>query len=151
MNLNLLGEALVGEEAVQARIETYLRALRTPEIECLSVKISTLYSQVSPLAWEDTVQVLCDRLERLYREAGGHRFRRPDGTQVPKFVYLDMEEYRDLRVTAEVFMRSLDRPGLRRVTAGIALQAYLPDAFAVQRVVSTWARRRVREKGPPFS
>ena len=31
---------------------------------------------------------------------------------VPKFVYLDMEEYRDKELTAEAFMRTLDRPGL---------------------------------------
>ena len=37
--------------------------------------------------------------------------------------YLDMEEYGDLGLTAEPFMRTLDRPGLEQVKAGIALQA----------------------------
>lgn len=95
----------------------------------ISVKISTIYSQISGLAWNETVAVLCDRLELLYRAAAKERFRRHAGTEVPKFVYLDMEEYRDLRITAEVFMRTFDRKGLEQVNAGIALQAYVPDSF----------------------
>ena len=129
MNVNYLGEALLGEEEAQERLQSYLQALQLPEIEVISVKISTIYSQISGLAWNETVAVLCDRLELLYRAAAKERFRRHDGTEVPKFVYLDMEEYRDLRITAEVFMRTLDRKGLEQVNAGIALQAYVPDSF----------------------
>ncbi len=151
MNLNFLGEALLGEEAAEARLQTYLEALQKPEIECLSVKISTIFSQISSLAWEDTVAVLCDRLELLYREAARMRYRRPDGTETPKFVYLDMEEYRDMGVTAAAFMRTLDRPGLEQVGAGIALQAYLPDAWQVQREINAWARERVRAGGAPVT
>ena len=50
INLNLLGEALLGEAAVESRLQTYLAALQRPDIEYLSVKISTLYRQISPLA-----------------------------------------------------------------------------------------------------
>ena len=60
---------MLGEEAAEARLKTYLEALQQPEIECISVKISTIFSQISSLAWEDTVEVLSDRLELLYREA----------------------------------------------------------------------------------
>jgi RHH-type proline utilization regulon transcriptional repressor/proline dehydrogenase/delta 1-pyrroline-5-carboxylate dehydrogenase len=151
MNLNLLGEALLGEHAVEERLKTYLEVLQWPEVECLSVKISTLYSQISPLGWEDTLEVLCDRLELLYRAAIRSRFVRPNGVEVAKFVYLDMEEYRDMAITAEAFMGTLDRPGLEGVGAGIALQAYLPDAFRVQRAVNAWARRRLRQGGAPVT
>ncbi len=151
MNLNLLGEALLGERAAEERLKTYLDLLQRPLIECISVKISTIHSQISALAFEDTVDALCDRLELLYREAARMRFRRPDGVEVPKFVYLDMEEYRDMRITAEAFMRTLDRPGLERSSAGIALQAYLPDAFAVQRRINAWARARVSAGGAPVT
>ena len=78
------------------------------------MKISTIYSQISALAREHTIDVLCDRLELLYRAAAKARFTRRDGTVVPKFVYLDMEEYRDKELTADVFMRTLDRPGLEK-------------------------------------
>ena len=151
MNLNLLGEALLGERAVAERVETYREVLRRPDVECLSVKISTIDSQIWPLAWEDTVERLCDRLEPLYREAARMRFRRADGSQVPKFVYLDMEEYRDMRLTAEAFMRTLARPGLEGTSAGIALQAYLPDAYAIQHEITAWARARVQAGGAPVT
>lgn len=151
MNLNFLGEALLGEKAAAERMDGYMRALQNPDIECLSIKISTIFSQISSLAWESSVHVLCDRLERLYREADKMRFRRPDGTEVPKFVYLDMEEYRDMSITAETFMRTLDRRGMEQVRAGIALQAYLPDAWATQKAINAWARKRVAAGGAPVT
>ena len=147
MNVNFLGEALLGEGEARRRLDGCLEALRLPEIEVLSVKISTLYSQISALAREHTVGVLCERLERLYRAAAEVRFTRGDGTRVPKFIYLDMEEYRDMRLTSEAFMRTLDRPGLEGVSAGIALQAYIPDSARVMRELHAWARARVARGG----
>lgn len=151
MNVNYLGEALLGEREAQRRLRSYLQALQMPEIEVVSVKISTIYSQISALAREHTVEVLCDRLELLYRAAAKVRYTRADGAVVPKFVYLDMEEYRDKELTAEVFMRTLDRPGLAQTRAGIALQAYIPDSFATQERISKWARRRVAGGGAPVT
>ena len=151
MNVNFLGEALLGEAEAERRLEGYLAALQDPDVEVLSVKISTLFSQIDPLAREHTLETLCDRLELLYRAAANARFRRADGSQVPKFVYLDMEEYRDLSVTAEAFARTLDRSGMGHVAAGLALQAYLPDSFAVQRRLTAWARRRVDRGGGPIT
>ncbi len=151
MNVNFLGEALLGEREAQRRLETYLAALQRPEIEVVSVKISTIYSQISPLAREHTVGVLSDRLELLYRAAAKNRFQRRDGTEVPKFVYLDTEEYRDLAITTEVFLCTLDRPGLEQVRAGIALQAYIPDSFAMQQRITAWARQRVKAGGAPVT
>ena len=151
MNLNVLGEALLGEDEARRRLDGYLDALASPDVEIVSVKVSTLFSQIDPIAREATLATLCDRLERLYRAAAAARFRRADGSEAPKFVYLDMEEYRDTSITAEAFVRTLDRPGLVGVSAGMALQAYLPDAFAVQRRVTGWARRRVDAGGAPVT
>ena len=151
MNVNFLGEALLGELEARRRLKSYLAALQLPEIEVVSVKISTIYSQISSIARKHTIAVLCDRLEHLYRCAAKMRFRRNDGSEVSKFVYLDMEEYRDMGITAEVFMQTLDRPGLERVRAGIALQAYIPDAFGAQREIHAWARDRVAAGGAPVT
>jgi RHH-type proline utilization regulon transcriptional repressor/proline dehydrogenase/delta 1-pyrroline-5-carboxylate dehydrogenase len=151
MNLNFLGEALLGEDEARARLDRYLAALESPDVEVLSVKISTLDSQILPLAREHTLARLCDRLETLYRAAAVEGFTRPDGTRTSRFLYLDMEEYRDLALTAEAFMRTLDRPGLERVRAGIALQAYIPDSFRWQRRITDWARRRVERGGGPVT
>lgn len=151
MNLNFLGEAVLGEAEAGRRLEQNLAALQRPEVEVISVKISTLYSQLNPVAREHTVRVLCDRLERLFRGAAQARFTRADGTTAPKFVYLDMEEYRDLALTAAAFMLTLDRPGLEQVPAGIALQAYIPDSARVQRDLNAWARQRVARGGEPIT
>jgi len=145
MNVNCLGEAILGEEEAEARLQEYLQLLQWPEVEVVSVKISTLYSQISTLAREATVATLCERLERLFRTAAHMVYTRPDGTKVGKFVYLDMEEYRDKDLTAETFMRTLDRHGMERVRAGIALQSYLPDSFRTLRQIQEWARRRVAQ------
>lgn len=151
MNLNFLGESLLGEEEAQQRLNKYLQALQSPEVEVLSVKISTIYSQIWPIAREHTLRQLCDRLELLYREASHVGYVRPDGVTVPKFLYLDMEEYRDLSLTAEAFMRTLSRPGLESVSGGIALQAYVPDSFQVQRRITAWARERTARGGAPLT
>jgi len=147
MNVNYLGEALLGEEDAQRRLKSYLAALQLSEIEVISVKATTIYSQITPIARRHAEKVLCDRLELLYRASAKERFTRSDGTEVPKFVYLDMEEYRDLPITVAAFMRTLDRPGLEGVNAGIALQAYVPDSYQAQRTINAWARERVSKGG----
>jgi RHH-type proline utilization regulon transcriptional repressor/proline dehydrogenase/delta 1-pyrroline-5-carboxylate dehydrogenase len=151
MNVNFLGEALLGEEEAERRLERYLAALQNPDIEVVSVKISTIFSQISAVAREQTIRTLCDRLELLFRAAAKERFTRADGTEVPKLLYLDMEEYRDLAITVETFLRTLDRPGLEAAQAGIVLQAYVPDSFAAQRGIAEWAMQRVAAGGAPVT
>jgi RHH-type proline utilization regulon transcriptional repressor/proline dehydrogenase/delta 1-pyrroline-5-carboxylate dehydrogenase len=147
MNVNFLGEAILSEVEAEKRLQQYLQGLQWPETEVVSIKISTLYSQISALAREHTVGVLCDRLERLFRTAQRAQFQRPDGTVVSKFVYLDMEEYRDKELTAAAFMRTLSQPGLETIRAGIALQSYIPDSFETLLQIQSWARRRVAAGG----
>lgn len=151
MNVNYLGEALLGEEDARRRLKSYLAALQRPEIECISVKVSTIYSQITPLSRRHATRVLCDRMELLYLAAAKERFERHDGSLVPKFVYLDMEEYRDLRITLDVFMQTLDRKGLEEVPAGIALQAYVPDSHLAQREITEWAKGRTARGGAPVT
>jgi len=151
MNVNFLGEALLGEADAQGRLKKYLQAMQNPDIEVMSVKISTIYSQISSLAFEHTLDILCDRLELLYRASAKSSFTRKDGSSVPKFVYLDMEEYRDMRLTSEAFQRTLSRPGLENVHAGIVLQAYIPDSFAIQQELVQWAKQRVAAGGAPIT
>lgn len=151
MNVNFLGEALLGEEDARARLRTYLAALQMPEIEVISVKVSTIYSQISPVSRRQAVAVLADRMELLYRAAARERYVRKDGTETAKFVYLDMEEFRDLWVTVDTFIETLSRPGLEKVSAGIALQAYVPDSYRAQLRILDWARQRVAAGGAPVT
>lgn len=151
MNVNFLGEALLGEREAQRRLEHYLRALQIPEIACISVKLSTIYSQVSTIARRHTLDQIADRLELLYRAANRERFISPGGGSEPKFVYLDMEEYRDLYLTADVFRETLAREGLSSARAGIALQAYIPDSFSVLNDLIEWSAERVSRGGTPIT
>lgn len=150
VNINHLGEALLGETEARRRLETYIADLKDPAIEYISVKISTLYSQIHPIAFDHTVATLVERLAQLYSAACGNLFVRPDGSRVPKFVNLDMEEYRDLDITRTAFMKTLDQPSFKDYCAGIVLQAYLPDSFAIQQELTAWARERVAEGGSPI-
>lgn len=150
INVNHLGEAVLGEEEAKRRLQLYLNDLTLPEVECISVKISTLYSQIHLLDWEGALQVLQERFSQLLRAAKEHLFRRFDGVMTPKLVHVDMEEYRDLRLTVELFKRTLDLPEFFTTTAGIALQAYLPDAMSYQIDLTQYAQGRIARGGAPI-
>lgn len=150
VNLNELGEAIVGEKEAEVRLRRYLNATGRPDVECVSVKVSSIASQLELLAWEDVLAVVSERLRGLYRTAMKAPHRRPDGREVPKLVYLDMEEHRDLHLTVDLFRRVLDEPEFLGCNAGIVLQAYLPDAHAVQRALISWSRERVGRGGVPI-
>ncbi len=147
VNLNHLGEAILGEDEALRRLDVYLHDLAKPEVEYISVKISTIYSQLNLLSYDETLEVLAERMRQLYRVAGQHTYTRPDGSEVQKFVNLDMEEYHDLHLTVDVFKKVLDEPEFRDHSAGIVLQAYLPDSYDAQVSLTEWAIKRVAEGG----
>lgn len=147
LNLNHLGEAILGEEEAKRRLLIYLEDLTREEIEYVSVKISTIYSQIHLLGWEKTLDTLAGRLRQLYRVARDHHFTRADGVKVSKFVNLDMEEYRDLQLTKELFKKVLEEEEFHPFSAGIVLQAYLPDSYEIQRELTEWAIQRVKKGG----
>lgn len=150
MNINHLGEAVLGEKESAKRLETYIRDMEDPSVEYISIKISTIYSQISSLAFEETVSILRERLTKIYRAAKANIFIRNDGSKVAKFVNLDMEEYRDLNITYAAFIGTLDQEEFKDLSAGIVLQAYLPDSFSVQKKMTEWAKNRFAEGGAPI-
>lgn len=150
LNINHLGEAILGEKEALHRLQVYLDDLARDDIEYVSVKISTIFSQINLLGWEKTLETLSERLKTLYRAAKSHFFIRADGTKVPKFVNLDMEEYRDLRLTVDLFKKVLNEKEFHDYSAGIVLQAYLPDAHEYQKELTLWAIERVKNKGAPI-
>lgn len=146
VNLNHLGEAILGEEEAERRLKLYLDDLAQPEIEVISVKISTLFSQINLLDWVGTVQSLAEKLRELYRAAIKNRTEKG----AAKFVNLDMEEYKDLALTVSLFRKILDEPEFFTFSAGIALQSYLPDSFLIQKELTHWALSRVKRGGAPI-
>ncbi|GAA5219803.1 proline dehydrogenase family protein [Membranihabitans marinus] len=145
LNINLIGEALLGEREANERIQQYCYLLRQENIDYISIKISTLYSQISTLGYEDTLQCLIEKLSIIYRQVLD--VERETGVQ--KFVNLDMEEYRDLSLTMDAFMQTLSLPEFKQVKAGIVLQAYLPDGFPMMEKLKDWAIQRGQSGGAP--
>jgi RHH-type proline utilization regulon transcriptional repressor/proline dehydrogenase/delta 1-pyrroline-5-carboxylate dehydrogenase len=149
MNINHLGEAVLGEGEAAHRLETYKKDMEDPHVEYISIKISTIYSQINSLAFDETVEILKERLSEIYRVAKAHYFIRQDGSRIPKFVNLDMEEYRDLEITYRAFVTTLEQAEFTNYSAGIVLQAYLPDSFRMQEKLTSWAKDRVASGGAP--
>lgn len=147
INLNHLGEAILGEGEAKRRLQIYLDDLENPNIEYISIKISTIYSQINMVGWEASLEMLAERLRTLYRAAQNNRFIRSDGRDVAKFVNLDMEEYKDLDLTVALFQKVLDEPEFLSFHGGIVLQSYLPDSFEVLQKLTKWAQERVSKGG----
>lgn len=147
LNLNHLGEAILSEAEAKHRLQIYLDDLENPNIDYVSIKISTIFSQINLLAWDHTIESIAERLKLLYRAAIKNSAIRPDGSKEPKFINLDMEEYRDLQLTAAVFKKVLEDPEFHHYSAGIVLQAYLPDSYAMQKHLTEWAKKRVESGG----
>ncbi len=140
VNLNQLGEAVLGEQEAGRRLDSLLALLARADVDYVSVKISAIFSQINLMAWQATLEEIKARLRQLYRAAA------PEA----KFVNLDMEEYRDLELTVAAFREVLDEPEFRELSAGLVLQAYLPDSIGVQRELTEWARRRCAAGGAPI-
>ena len=140
LNLNLLGEAVLGEGEALRRLDGIHDLVRRDDVEDVSVKVSAIVSDISLWAFDEQVEAIAERLLPLYVTASGN------GT----FINLDMEEYRDLDLTVAVFTRILEDERLPGLEAGIVLQAYLPDTLAALRELTAWARQRVDAGGAPI-
>ncbi len=150
INLNHLGEAILGEKEALRKLNVYLEDLAKPQIEYISIKISTIFSQIHLLGWDHSLEVLSKRLRQLYRAAMTNSFTKANGEKTSKFVNLDMEEYRDLHLTKELFKKVLNEPEFLHFSAGIVLQAYLPDCFLIQEELTKWAKERINKGGAPI-
>ncbi|MCP2635424.1 bifunctional proline dehydrogenase/L-glutamate gamma-semialdehyde dehydrogenase [Microbacterium sp. HD4P20] len=140
LNLNLLGEAILGEEEAARRLAGTRRLLERPDVDYVSIKVSSTVAPHSPWAFDDAVGHAVEALAPLYRIALRDR----------KFINLDMEEYKDLDLTIAVFTVLLDREEFRTLEAGIVLQAYLPDALGAMIRLQEWAASRVAAGGAPI-
>ncbi|MFE5408952.1 proline dehydrogenase family protein [Microbacterium sp. NPDC056569] len=143
LNLNLLGEAVLGEQEALRRLEGIHELIRRPDVDYVSVKVSAIASHISMWAFEEVVEKVVDRLRPLYLTAASPT----SSASGPTFINLDMEEYRDLDLTIAVFTRLLADPRLRHLEAGIVLQAYLPDALPALERLTAWAQERVAGGG----
>ncbi|NLE97949.1 MAG: bifunctional proline dehydrogenase/L-glutamate gamma-semialdehyde dehydrogenase, partial [Propionibacterium sp.] len=138
LNINLLGEAVLGREEADRRLAGTEALLSRDDVDYVSIKVSSVAPQLNMWAFDETVADVVERLTPLFELAAARG----------KFINLDMEEHRDLDLTLEVFMRLLTRfPTLH---GGIVLQTYLPDALGAYHRLTEFARERVEDGGAPI-
>lgn len=154
--LDVLGEATVSEAEAHAYQQSYLTLLDGLAAEAadwpavavvdesawgalprvnLSLKITSLYSQIDPLDFEGSVAAVKDRLRPIFRKA----------IATGAALTLDLEQFRYRDLTFQVFTSLLDEEEFHGYhDAGVVLQAYLRDADRDLERVLGWARERGR-------
>jgi RHH-type proline utilization regulon transcriptional repressor/proline dehydrogenase/delta 1-pyrroline-5-carboxylate dehydrogenase len=137
LNVNVLGEAVLGEREATDRLERVLEMMRRDHVDYVSVKLSSVVSQITAIDHEGSRERVSEKLRLLFRCA------QREGV----FVNLDMEEFRDLRLTVDAFRSVLSEEEFGALDAGIVLQAYLPDSHAALEELVDWARRRHERSG----
>jgi RHH-type proline utilization regulon transcriptional repressor/proline dehydrogenase/delta 1-pyrroline-5-carboxylate dehydrogenase len=149
--VDLLGEAVVSEteaDEYAARcldlLETLARETRSwtdpvgrnsdlfPIVN-VSIKISALYSQISPADPADAIAHLAPKLRPILRRA----------RELGAFINFDMESYAHKNVTLELFKGIFtDEEFKDWPHAGIVIQAYLRDSEIDLRDLIEWGRTR---------
>jgi RHH-type proline utilization regulon transcriptional repressor/proline dehydrogenase/delta 1-pyrroline-5-carboxylate dehydrogenase len=137
LNINVLGEAVLGDHEAELRFQSILEMIRRPEVNYVSVKLSSIVAQLIIIDVEGSINRVSEKMRVLYREAQQHGV----------FVNLDMEEYRDLPMTIAAFMRVLDEDEFIAIKAGIVLQAYLPEAHHFFGELVQWSKQRFARSG----
>ncbi|GGH99565.1 proline dehydrogenase family protein [Arthrobacter liuii] len=143
LNVNLLGEAVLGEHEASRRLEGTHTLLARPDVDYVSIKVSSTVAPHSAWAFDEAVEHVVEKLTPLFRRANAFA---ASGRRA-KFINLDMEEYKDLDMTIAVFTRILDKPEFKDLEAGIVLQAYLPDALSAMIRLQDWAAGRRADGG----
>lgn len=152
--VDLLGEFSVSEREALTYVDRYLEALtvfsermrRWPEsapiipghpgergANCVSVKLSALYSQCGPLNFEGSVAILSDRLARIARKAA----------EVGAAMYVDAEDSANNPIIYQSFKNVFGASEFRDFPyPGIVVQAYAKNSGQVLDDLLAFARRR---------
>lgn len=152
--LDLLGEATVSEAEAEDYLARYREIFETlsaetkgwperPQLEKaafgdvprvnVSVKLSSLFSQLDPIDPKGSMEGVKRRLRPLFRLA------RDKGA----FINLDAEQYRFKDLTLATFKSLLEEEEFAQFEgAGIVIQAYLRDSYTDLEELVKWARRR---------
>lgn len=142
LNINLLGEAILGEKEAAKRLEGTHKLLARDDVDYVSIKTSSVMAPHNHWAYDEAVENVIEHLVPLFRRAAA--------ASPQKFINLDMEEYKDLGLTLDVFTQLLDRDEFLTLEAGIVLQAYLPDALGAMIRLQEWSAKRVARGGAPI-
>lgn len=152
--VDLLGEFSLNEEESLSYLQRYLDCLNVfgakmpkwaeskpilpghpGEISpvCISVKLTALYSQCSPLNFEKSVEVLSERLGQIARSA------KSNGA----IVYVDAEDTTNNPIILETFKRVYGDPEFQDIPhPGIVVQAYAKESEQIIDELIAFAKRR---------
>ena len=140
-SLDILGEIVLSEAEADDYQRQYLELIEAlaPRLDTLgeklqlSIKVSSLYSQINPLAPEKSSEAIRTRLRpvaRAVRQLGGG-------------ITLDMEHYDTKDITLRVFRDMLSEPEFTDwPDCGVAMQAYLKDTEHDLKKLIDWAQSR---------
>ncbi len=156
---DLLGEACLSENEADIYQKTYLDLIShlaqdsqkwdaIPQIDedffgalpkvNVSVKLSSLYSQIDVKAWDHSKEKLKERLRSIFNLA----------IEKNCFVNLDMEQYELKDITLAVFKDLIMEPAYKNYPHwGVVVQAYLKDSLNDVKMLADFARAR----GVPFT
>lgn len=156
---DLLGEATLSESEAKEYFQRYQMLINDlakdagnwPEVAQIdrdengeiprvnvSVKLTSLYSQIRDSAFEKNVVILKDRIRPLLRNA----------KEKNVFINVDMEQYEHKDLTLTVFKEIVMEDEFRNYPHfGIVIQAYLRDAIEDCQKLVEFARKR----GTPFT
>ena len=137
LNINVLGEAVLGEDEANERFERVMQMMARPEVDYVSVKLSSVASQIISLDRKGTLDRVSEKLRHIYRTS----------ISTNTFVNLDMEEFRDLRLTVDAFKLVLNEGEFKNLYAGLVLQAYLPESHEVFAELVEWSLERNKQSG----
>ncbi len=143
LNINLIGEEVLGNLESEFRMEKYKEALKSTYITYMSVKITTIFSQINIIDFEYSKNEIIKRLDILYALA----LEEEKKQGIEKFISLDMEEFRDLELTVAAFMESISKFDIK---AGIVLQAYIPDSYEYLKKLFAFSKERVLKGMKPI-
>ena len=82
LNINVLGEAVLGQREADARFKQILEMIARPDVDYISVKLSAVVAQMITIDHAGSLEKVCDRLRILYRASQENK----------TFIILDMEE-----------------------------------------------------------
>lgn len=142
LNINLLGEAILGQGEADNRIAATLGLIHREDVDYVSIKVSATVAPHNHWAHDEAVANIVEKLRPVYR-AAMH-------TDPVTFINLDMEEYKDLDLTLDVYQTLISEPEFQHYSTGIVLQAYLPDAYTAMTQLQDFAAQRVAHGGAPI-
>ncbi|WP_316364393.1 proline dehydrogenase family protein [Candidatus Thiodiazotropha sp. CDECU1] len=142
-SLDMLGEATVSEAEAQGYQQAYLDLIarvsesgKSAVLESdlnLSVKVSSLYSQISAVDTEGSIRQLAERLRPICNAAMAAGFS----------VTLDMEQYDYKAIILQLFKQlAMEEPFRQWDGLGIVIQAYLCDADSDLADLIGWVEMR---------